>query len=413
MNWDLFGGDRPPPRQPGQQSARHRIPISPASVGRAYTVSGLTALARQVLEDALPTLWVSGEVTNWKRNPNGHCYFSLRDHESQIRCVMFRAEAQRLPAYPEEGMQVKAMGTLTVFEKRGEFQFVVRELDGLRSGGLWKLAFEKLKKKLEQEGLLAAERKRPLPRFPATVGVVTSPVGAALHDVLHVIERRAPWTRVVFSPAKVQGDGAAIDIARAIGLFSRTNVADVLIVGRGGGSVEDLWAFNEEVVARAIATCPIPVISAVGHEVDITIADLVADVRAPTPSAAAERSVPDRAALLSNAADTRLRLRAGLGRRVTRARDELSELAEAVEDSMRTVLHERRERMLHAASKLEVLSPLAALRRGYALPLGSGGKLKRFAADFSKGDDVRLVVSDGEVDCTVTAVRPAEEPGNG
>ncbi len=411
MDWDLFSSSKPeqpavPPKPVRAQSRQFGapVPIVPASAGRTYTVTGLNALVKQILEETLPPVWVSGEVTNWKKNTNGHCYFSLRDSLSQIRCVMFRAEAQRLPILPVDGLKVRALGRIEVYEKRGEFQLIVHELDAQKAGGLWRIAFEKLKEKLEGEGLLAPDRKKPLPPFPETVGVITSPVGAALHDILKVIEHRAPWTRVVFCPAKVQGDGAAVDIARAIRLFSKSNVADVLIVGRGGGSVEDLWAFNEEIVARAIVACPIPVISAVGHEVDITIADLVADVRAPTPSAAAERAVPDGNAILRNLNDSRTRLRNALGRRATRARAELSQLGDSLDESINSIVRERRDRMRHAAVKLEVLSPLASMRRGFAVPLDRHGKLKRDAASFEPGEHIRLRVVDGEVACSVDNV---------
>src|SRR5262245_48496139 len=248
MNWDLF--DKPRDAEPAPRAPRSGPVVEPV---QALTVTGLNALAREMLESAFPPIWVSGEVTGWKRAQTGHCYFSMRDKQSMIRCVMFRADVERLPTMPNEGMQVRTLGTLTLYEKRGEFQFVVKILEGVGAGGLWRLAFEKLKATLEAEGLLRLECKRPLPAHPTTVGVITSPFGAALHDIVHVIQRRAPWTRVVFAPARVQGQGAALDVARAIRLFARARVADVLIVGRGGGATEDLWSFNEEVVARAIA----------------------------------------------------------------------------------------------------------------------------------------------------------------
>src|SRR5690606_9758925 len=247
---------------------------------------------------------------------------------------------------PEEGMQVRALGTLTVYERRGDFQLVVREIEGEGAGGLWRLAFERLPARLDAAGLLAPERKRPLPRFPAPVAVVTSPVGAALHDILTVLERRAPWTRVLISPARVQGEGAAEDIARALERVGRHGGADVVIVGRGGGSVEDLWAFNEEVVARAIAASPIPVVSAVGHEVDVTIADLVADLRAPTPSAAAEAVTPDGEALARQLEDRRIRLAAALRQRSAERRGELLFQRTALARAIRSAVRERRERLL-------------------------------------------------------------------
>ena len=371
---------------------------------RAYTVSAVNAMARRLLEGTLPPLWVAGEVAGWKRYASGHCYFSLRDASARLRCVMFRADAQRLPTDPEEGMEVRALGTLTVYERGGDFQLVVRELEGKGAGGLWRLAFERLRAKLEAEGLLAPERKRPLPRFPATVGVITSPSGAALHDILHVIGRRAPWTRVVFCPARVQGDGAAQELVRALRLFASVRMADVLIIGRGGGSVEDLWVFNEEVVARAIAASPVPVVSAVGHEVDLTIADLVADVRAPTPSAAAERVVPDGAAVGREVALLAARLGAAARRRVARGREELALLRDRLGETARAALRERERRLEAAAGKLDALSPLAALRRGYAVPLGPDGRILRTTHQFRPGAPVRLRVVDGRVDCTVNQV---------
>jgi exodeoxyribonuclease VII large subunit len=371
---------------------------------RAYTVSAVNAMARRLLEGTVPPLWVAGEVAGWKRHPSGHCYFSLRDASARLRCVMFRADAQRLPTDPEEGMEVRAFGTLTVYERGGDFQLVVRELEGKGAGGLWRLAFERLRAKLEAEGLLAPERKRPLPPFPRIVGVITSPSGAALHDILHVIGRRAPWTRVVFCPARVQGDGAAEELVRALQLFASVRLADVLIIGRGGGSVEDLWVFNEEVVARAIAASPVPVVSAVGHEVDVTIADLVADVRAPTPSAAAERVVPDGAAVGREVALLAARLAVAARRRVARGREELALLRDRLGETARALLRARERRLEAAAGKLDALSPLAALRRGYAVPLGPDGRILRTTRQFRPGAPVRLRVVDGRVDCTVDRV---------
>jgi len=397
MTLDLFGANDTWSEAPRFVAERKAAP-------RAYTVSAVNALARRLLEGTVPPLWVAGEVTGWKRHGSGHCYFTLRDANARLRCVMFRTDAQRLPTDPEEGMEVRALGTLTLYEKGGEFQLVVRELEAQGAGGLWRLAFERLRARLEQEGLLAPERKRPLPRFPATVGVITSPDGAALHDILHVIERRAPWTRVLFCPARVQGEGAAEDLARALSVFYVAPIAEVLIIGRGGGSVEDLWAFNEEVLARAIAASPIPVVSAVGHEIDVTIADLVADARAPTPSAAAELVVPDRLALGREVAILTARMRAAVGRRVSSARDEVDGLRDALNDAIGQTLRRRAERLEVVAGRLDALSPLAALRRGYAVPLGEDGRILRSARQFEPGGRVRLRVVDGRVDCRVEGV---------
>jgi exodeoxyribonuclease VII large subunit len=409
-------------------SRRRSTPAGPQSL----SVAALNALVKQLLEARIPPLWVEGEITGWKRYASGHRYFCVRDGDAQVSAVMFRSDAQRLPVEPEEGMKVRVFGAVTLYEKRGDYQLVVRRIEGSGDGGLWRLAFDRLRLKLAGEGLLAPERKRPLPRHPRVVGVVTSPVGAVLHDILHVIGRRAPWTRVLLSPARVQGDGAALDVARALRLFERSAVRpDVIIVGRGGGSMEDLWAFNEEPVARAIAACSVPVISAVGHETDVTIADLVADLRAPTPSAAAEHAVPDGAVLRQELIVGRARLARALRRyagsrrdRIELARERLERrivrLAEArrgalgmagerLESRMLRVLEARRAALGTLAGRLDALSPLQALARGYAVPLDSGEHVLRRRADFAPGMPFRLRVADGVVDCTVDEEKPDHE----
>jgi exodeoxyribonuclease VII large subunit len=259
------------------------------------------------------------------------------------------------------------------------------------------VAFDRLRLKLESEGLLAPARKRPLPRHPATVAVVTSPVGAALPDILHVIEARAPWTRVLFVPARVQGDGAARDLARALRAVGHSGLADVVIIGRGGGASEDLWAFNEEVLARAIASSPVPVISAVGHEVDITIADLVADVRAPTPSAAAERAVPDGHAVRRELELWRERLGASLRGAAAHRRASLAQLDTALRQTSERLIVRRRDRTERLGQMLDAVSPLAALRRGFAVPLDESDRILRGVGDFAAGARVRLRVADGTV----------------
>jgi exodeoxyribonuclease VII large subunit len=266
-----------------------------------YTVTQLTRQIRQLLEGALPNVAVEGEISNLKAAASGHLYFNLKDSGAQIRCVMFRGAAQSLRFAPEDGLHVVVMGRLSVYEVRGEYQIQALALEPKGTGAL-QLAFEQLKRKLEAEGLFAPERKRPLPFLPRRIGIVTSPKGAAIRDMLHVLERRFPTVPVLIYPATVQGTAAAGEIAAGIAALNRLAEAqhiDVIIVGRGGGSVEDLWAFNEEEVARAIFASGVPVISAVGHEVDFTIADFVADVRAPTPSAAAEIAVPNREDLIA------------------------------------------------------------------------------------------------------------------
>ncbi len=367
----------------------------------AYGVSSLNRLVREVLDASLPPLWVSGEMANWKRSPRGHCYFSLRDADAQVRCVLFAGDARRLPTEPEEGMRVRVFGTVTLYEARGDYQLVVREVEASDAGGLWRLAFERLREKLDGEGLLAPGRKRPLPRSPMRVGVVTSPVGAAIHDVIRVIEQRAPWTTVVLSPARVQGYGAESEIAAALDRLVEHGRVDVVIVGRGGGSVEDLWAFNREEVARAIARCPVPVVSAVGHEVDVTIADLVADARAATPSAAAERVVLDGADLRRQLVAARVRLRGALGRLADGRRREVDELGASLRGWMETLLERRAAALGRSTDKLQALSPLSALSRGYAVAQGEDGRVLRRVADFRPGSRFRLRVADGRVDCVV------------
>jgi exodeoxyribonuclease VII large subunit len=405
-NRDLFGPG--PARQPERRSlvrAAGGWALESATSG-SIPVSAVNALAREALENGLPPLWVHGEITGWKRYPSGHCYFTLRDKRAQLRGVMFRLEAQRLPADPREGMEVRVMGTVTLYEQKGDFQFVARELEATQDGGLWKLAFERLRAKLEAEGLLRPERKRPLPRYPAVVGVVTSPVGAALQDILRVIRLRAPWTHVLVAPARVQGDGAALDIARAIHRLATHGGAKVVIVGRGGGAAEDLWAFNEEVVARAVAACPVPVISAVGHEVDVTIADLVADWRAPTPSAAAERAVPDGAAVGRELSSLIERARSAIRRSAVTRRERRDRAHSALVTAATRMVDRRRDRMLRAAHRLNALSPLAALGRGFAVPLDADGRVLRNVAAFEPDQPFHLRVTDGVVPCIA---RPGSE----
>ena len=256
------------------------------------SVAELNRLARVAVERGVPLVWVAGEISNFKRYDSGHCYFTMKDEAAQVDAVMFRHKAQYLDWQPQNGMQVEVRATATVYEARGKFQLAV---DAMRRAGLGALyaAFEKLKAKLEQEGLFDPALKRELPAFPRTVGVVTSPQAAALRDVITALRRRMPGINIIIYPTPVQGEGAGAKIAEAIALAGERAECDVLIVCRGGGSIEDLWAYNEEVVARAIRACPVPVVSGVGHETDFTIADFVADVRAPTPTAAAELVSPD------------------------------------------------------------------------------------------------------------------------
>jgi len=407
-----------------ERAAPSEASVTPVEPPRpkVWSVSQVNRAVRGLLEESVDPLWVGGEVGGWQRSRAGHCYFTLKDERAQLRCVIFSREASLLPTDPEEGMQVRAFGDLTLYEARGDYQLVARRVEAEGAEGLWRIAFEKLRAKLEAEGLLAAERKRPLPRFPACVGVVTSLGGAALHDILTVLARRAPWTRVVVRGAKVQGEGAADEIARALSALGRSGLADVIIVGRGGGAVEDLWAFNEEPVARAIAASPVPVVSAVGHEIDVTISDLVADLRAPTPSAAAESVVPDSEAVLTAlrrapeqlgralrrgverrqavVADRLRRLARSMERRFAPARQALDRSVGGLERGARGALGRRRLALATLSGRLDALSPLATLQRGYSVARDPSGAVLRRTADFPAGLGFHLRVTDG----TVTAV---------
>jgi len=390
---------------------------------RVWSVTQVNRAVRTLLEDTVESLWISGEVANWTRARSGHCYFTLKDEQAQLRCAMFKTEAEGLPADPEEGTMVRALGGLTLYEARGEYQLVVRRLEAEGAEGLWRLAFERLRSKLEVEGLLVPERKRALPRFPEALGVVTSLAGAALADVLNVIRRRAPWTPVIVRGTRVQGEGSGEEVAEAIRALGASGLVDVIIIGRGGGSLEDLWAFNEEVVARAIVACPVPVISAVGHEVDVTISDLVADVRAPTPSAGAETAVKDGEGLSDALGVTRTRMSAALraiafrrrevlGMRLTQLRqagvglvrprrEAVDRVGDRMESAIRGLATLKRARLSEVGGKMNVLSPLATLRRGYALPQDAAGGILRTIGAFEEGDRFSLRVSDGAVPCEV------------
>ena len=320
---------------------------------KIWTVGELNRSARQVLEERFSRLWVEGEVSNFKSYPSGHAYFSLKDEDGQLSAAMFRFKSRNLQFKVKDGLAVVARGSLTIYDKRGQYQFIVEELEPKGKGSL-QLAFEQLKEKLQKEGLFDADRKMPLPVLPRTVGVVTSSRGAAVRDILHILKRRFANLHVIINPVKVQGEGAAAEIAAAIAEFNTMQGIDVLIVGRGGGSIEDLWAFNEEPVARAIAASAIPVVSAVGHETDFTIADFTADLRAPTPSAAAELVVRNKTDLENRSAALARSLAAAAGnrlagarhrlasqavsRRITDKRRRLRELAQAVDDCHRELV---------------------------------------------------------------------------
>ncbi len=373
-----------------------------SSAETALPVSEVNAAVRVVLEASFAPLWVVGEVANWRRLSSGHCYFSLRDESAQISCVIWRSDAARLPTDPEEGMEVCAYGSLSLYETRGQYQLVVQKLEA-KGEGLWRLAFERTRRRLEAEGLTDPALRRPLPALPRRVGIVTSREGAALRDVVSVIRRRAPWTHILLSACRVQGEGAAREICAALIAVCRHPEVDVVVLTRGGGSVEDLWCFNEEVVARAVAGCPVPIVTAVGHEVDVTIVDLVADLRAPTPSVAGELIVPDAADLRVAVRRGSSALAAALRSRAGRAEERASRASERLSDGVVRFTERCGVWLDGLGGRLETLSPLATLERGYAVPLNAEGRVLRRTQMFEPGDPFRLRVVDGEVAARVEA----------
>jgi exodeoxyribonuclease VII large subunit len=384
------------------------IPGEHASV--PLTVSIVTEAAREILEATFLPVWVRGEVTDLKLHRNGHWYFTLRDHASQLRCVVWSRDQRGIPAPPDDGMQVVARGRVTVYPARGDLQFVVSAIEA-EGDGLWRKALERTRARLEADGLLAASRKRPLPRFPRRIAVITSIDGAALRDILAVAHRRSPLVDIVVVPAAVQGDGAAAELRAAVMTVSRWGACDVVIIGRGGGGREDLWAFNDERLARAIAACPVPTISAVGHEIDITMCDLVADVRAPTPSAAAETAVPMLSDLTSALSDCRAQLGGSLRRRIEMAHVRCGRIRAELTGRAGRVGERRRSRVQALAGELGVLSPLGTLARGYAVARDTGGHTLSSVTEFSPGDAFDLLVRDGTVRAGVDSVRPDGRTG--
>ena len=363
----------------------------------AWTVTQVTRRARAVVEAGFPPVWVRGEVSGFKAWQSGHWYFALRDRSAQIRCVMFQKDNRRLPAPPGDGMQVFVFARPTVWEEKGEFRLTVVDLLSTEAGGLWQLAFERAKAALAKDGLLDPARRRPLPRYPHRIALVTSPDGAALRDIIAVAARRWPLAELLVVPTRVQGDGAEDEICAALGLVCRLDGLDLAIIGRGGGSREDLWTFNHERVARAVAALPVPVISAIGHETDITLCDLVADVRAPTPSAAAEAATPDRADVLIELDRLGARLARGLAARSGRVAERLDRSFDRLTGTLERRLERHRHQLAGLAGRLDALSPLRILERGYALARDAEGRVLKRVAQFPKGLAFRLRVTDGEV----------------
>jgi exodeoxyribonuclease VII large subunit len=363
-----------------------------------YTVSSLTRDIKDLLETSFPRLWVEGEISNFKRHSSGHLYFTLKDESSQIRCAMWRFKAGELLFRPEDGMKVLLEADIQVYERAGNYQLIVFQLKPAGIGEL-QLAFEQLKKKLHTEGLFDEDRKKKLPLYPENIGIITSSTGAAIRDIISVIHRRFPGAQLYLCPVKVQGEGAAEEIAGAIEDFNDFRQVDVLIIGRGGGSLEDLWAFNEEIVARAIDKSVLPVISAVGHEIDYSISDFVADKRAPTPSAAAEMVVRDRQELLGiiayfqekfstillqkigNFGEQLQSIKRSYGLR--RPEDLVYQKMQRVDDIMRSIqigFHHhydlKKQRLENILKRLQALGPLEVLRRGYSICYKNGEIVK-------------------------------------
>lgn len=369
----------------------------PGDVERlAISVSTLTTLAREVVEGAFVPLWIRGEVTDFKAHRNGHWYFCLRDANAQVRCVVWNTQQYRIPAPPDEGMQVLAFGRLTVYPSRGDMRFVVSKM-AAEGDGLWRKALDVAIARLQADGLLAPDRKRALSRYPRRIAIVTSPDGAALRDIIAVARRRCWWVELVVVPAKVQGDGAVEELVSAIERASRWKDCDTLIIGRGGGARDDLWAFNDERVARALASCPMPTISAVGHEVDITLCDLVADLRAATPSAAAEAAVPVLEDMRAALQDARLAMRNALERSLLEARARLGRVTRDVGRTAQISVERRRTRLQLITARLDALSPLSTLARGYAVARDANGNTLSTVEDFAAGERFRLLVRDGEI----------------
>ncbi len=388
------------------------------------SVSQLNEYLKMLLDGdrVLSSVWVRGEVSNFKLYSSGHAYFTLKDEGGQLKSVMYRSYASKLTFLPEDGMRVIAHGRVSVYETSGQYQLYVDELqpDGV---GALALQFEQLKRKLAAEGLFDEARKKPLPEIPWRIGVITSPSGAAVHDIRNVLGRRFPAAEMILFPSAVQGAEAPMQLIAGVEFFGATGLVDVIILGRGGGSAEDLWAFNDEMLARTVAACPIPIISAVGHESDFTICDFVADRRAPTPSAAAELAVPDMAELLLQLKGSERRMHILMENRLIQEKRLLKQISQArvfsepsrllerfcvrtsecevaLERAMMQSLSEKRRQVAESAGKLEALSPLAVLARGYAA-VSSEQKTVSSVNDLNIDDPIDVRFADGSVRAVV------------
>ncbi len=391
-----------------------------------FTVSRLNKEARGMLEQSFGLIWLEGEISNFTHHGSGHMYFSLKDDKAQVSCAMFRGQNSRLRFKPAEGLLVLVHAKVSIYEARGNFQLIVESMEEAGEGRLQR-EFERLKKKLLDAGLFDPDHKQPLPTLPKKIGVVTSPTGAAIRDILHVLQRRFPAVPVLIYPVAVQGEAAPGQIVRALALAEAHGSCDLLILARGGGSLEDLWAFNEEAVAQAIFKCPLPVISGIGHEIDFTIADFVADVRAPTPSAAAEIAVPDQQVWLTALAAHLDRLRslvqrflsanrektgwlqkrlalAHPGLLLNQQRQKLDELALRLRRAVTDKLVRIHKRLDPLARALQAIGPQATLERGYAI-VSHGDEIVRDAATLKKGDEIQTRFARGTATSTVKETR--------
>ena len=398
------------------------------------SVTQLTQYIKLLLDrdEILSQACVRGELSNFKAHSSGHLYFTLKDEGAVISCVMFRSDAMKLRFRPESGMKVILYGRVSLFPKSGQYQIYVTNMqpDGV---GALAVAFEQLKRRLHEEGLFDPKHKKPLPRYPERVALVTSPTGAAVRDMIRILGRRWPMAEVIVCPVRVQGEGAAEEIADMLDYVDKHQLADVIITGRGGGSMEDLWAFNEEMVARAIWRCQIPVISAVGHEPDVTIADYVADVRAATPSNGAELAVRDSEALQSALRQLQVRMEQAQMQKINRLRQRLDTLSKSrvmrqpdaylqqqelhlemlrqrLEHSGEVVLGKNRQRFERTAAKLDALSPLKVLGRGYAMVTREETVIRE-TAQLNPGDAISVSLSDGTAQCTVNTVQRRNKRG--
>ena len=394
------------------------------------TVSQLNEYIKKLVDSDgfLGSIAVTGEISNFTNHyKTGHFYFSLKDEGAQIKAVMFRGSASKLKFAPENGMKVIATGRVSVFPRDGQYQLYVESMEPDGVGALY-VAFEQLKRRLEAEGLFSQSKKKSLPKIPTRVGIITSPTGAAVRDMINISRRRFPAAKLVLYPALVQGDGAPAQLIAGLKYFNTAKSVDVIIIGRGGGSIEDLWAFNDEGVARAVAASAIPVVSAVGHETDFTICDFAADCRAPTPSAAAELALPETNELKAKIAALIDREKVVLGRRIAESRAAVDRLAasralssprvfiddrrmtlasleEKLLSSMQAGAVRRRAQLSTEAGRLDALSPMAVLSRGYGVLYGGDGKIIKSVNDVTVGGDISCRTSDGEIDARVLRVR--------